>query len=217
MVTLEDVLAARERIRGDVEVTPCPRSWTFSDLCGSSVFFKLESLQRTGSFKERGAANKLTLLSPDERRRGVVAASAGNHASGVAYNAQRLGVKAVIVMPETTPLIKVAATKAYGAQVVLCGTVFEDAYQEARRLESEKGYVFIHAFDDDEIIAGQGTAALEILEQVPDLDVLVASVGGGGFLGGMALAVQCLRPCVRIVGGEWSALAKATAARSGGT
>ena len=141
MVTLEDVLAARERIRGDVEVTPCPRSWTFSDLCGASVYFKLESLQRTGSFKERGAANKLALLGPEERRRGVVAASAGNHAQGVAYNAQRLGVKSVIVMPETTPLIKVAATKSYGAQVVLCGTVFEDAYQEARRLESEKGYV----------------------------------------------------------------------------
>src|SRR5438874_1000873 len=171
MITLEDVLAARERIRGDVEVTPCPRSWTFSDLCGASVYFKLESLQRTGSFKERGAANKLALLGPEERRRGVVAASAGNRAQGVAYNAQRLGVKSVIVMPETTPLIKVAATKSYGAQVVLCGTVFEDAYQEARRLESEKGYVFIHAFDDDEIIAGQGTAALELLEQVPGLDV----------------------------------------------
>src|SRR5712692_4881789 len=136
--TLQDVRAARERIRGDVEVTPCPRSWTFSDLCGACVYFKLESLQRTGSFKERGAANKLALLTPEERRRGVVAASAGNHAQGVAYNAQRLGVKSVIVMPETTPLIKVAATKAYGAQVVLCGTVFEDAYQEARRLESEK-------------------------------------------------------------------------------
>src|SRR5438067_3510340 len=124
MVTLQDVLDARERIRRDVDITPCPRSWTFSDLCGASVYFKLESLQRTGSFKERGAANKLSLMSAEERRRGVIAASAGNHASGVAYNAQRLGVKAVIVMPETTPLIKVAATKAYGAQVILCGTVF---------------------------------------------------------------------------------------------
>ena len=216
MVTLQDVLDARERIRRDVDVTPCPRSWTFSDLCGSSVFFKLESLQRTGSFKERGAANKLTLLSPEERRRGVVAASAGNHASGVAYNAQRLGVKAVIVMPETTPLIKVAATKAYGAQVVLSGTVFEDAYQEARRLESEKGYVFVHAFDDDAIIAGQGTAALEILEQVPDVDVLIASVGGGGFLGGMALVMKSLKPSVRVIGVEASALAKMSAARKAG-
>jgi threonine dehydratase len=216
MVTLQDVLEARERIRRDVDVTPCPRSWTFSDLCGSSVYFKLESLQRTGSFKERGAANKLSLLTPEERRRGVIAASAGNHASGVAYNAQRLGVKAVIVMPETTPLIKIAATKSYGAQVVLCGALFEDAYQEARRLESEKGYVFIHAFDDDAIIAGQGTAALEILEQVPDVDVLVASVGGGGFLGGMAVVMKALKPSVRVVGVEASALAKMSAARKAG-
>src|SRR5437762_3472040 len=216
MITLQDVLDARERIRRDVDVTPCPRSWTFSDLCGASVYFKLESLQRTGSFKERGAANKLSLMSAEERRRGVIAASAGNHASGVAYNAQRLGVKAVIVMPETTPLIKVAATKAHGAQVILCGAVFEDAYQEARRLESEKGYVFIHAFDDDAIIAGQGTAALEILEQVPDVDVLIASVGGGGFLGGMALAIKSLKPSVRVIGVESSALAKMSAARKAG-
>jgi len=216
MVTLQDILAARERIRRDVDVTPCPRSWTFSDLCGASVYFKLESLQRTGSFKERGAGNKLALMSSEERKRGVVAASAGNHAQGVAYNAHRLGVKAVIVMPETTPLIKVAATRQHGAEVVLCGTVFEDAYQEARRLESEKGYVFIHAFDDDAVIAGQGTAALEILEQVPDLDVLVASIGGGGFLGGMATAVKALRPQVRVVGVEAAALAKMTAARREG-
>src|SRR5712664_2776121 len=216
MVALQDVLAARERIRGDVEVTPCPRSWTFSDLSGACVYFKLESLQRTGSFKERGAANKLALLGPEERKRGVVAASAGNHAQGVAYNAQRLGVKSVIVMPETTPLIKVAATKAFGAQVILCGTVFEDAYQEARRLESEKGYVFVHAFDDDEVIAGRGTAALEILEQVPDLDVLLASVGGGGFLGGMALVVKSLKPSVRLAGATAAAMAKMIAARKAG-
>src|SRR5207248_6740372 len=216
MITLQDVLAARERIRGEVDVTPCPRSWTFSDLCGASVYFKLESLQRTGSFKERGAVNKLALMTPDERRRGVIAASAGNHAQGVAYHAQRLGVKAVIVMPETTPLIKVAATKAYGAQVILCGTVFEDAYQEARRLESEKGYVFVHAFDDDAIIAGQGTAALEILEQVPDVDVLIASVGGGGFVGGMALAMKSLKPSVRVVGVESSHLPKMRAALDAG-
>ena len=216
MVTLQDVLAARERIRRDVEVTPCPRSWTFSGLCGAQVYFKLESLQRTGSFKERGAANKLALLTPEERRRGVIAASAGNHAQGVAYNAQRLGVKAVIVMPESTPLIKVSATKSYGAQVVLCGTVFEDAYQEARRLESEKGYVFVHAFDDDAVIAGQGTTALEILEEVPDVDVLIASVGGGGLLGGMSVAVKSLKPSVRVVGVEAAALAKMVAARNAG-
>src|SRR3954454_18609781 len=123
MVTLEDILAARKRIDRDVEVTPCPRSWTFSDLCGATIYFKLENLQRTGSFKERGAANKLILLSPDERRRGVVAASAGNHAQGVALAARRLGVKALIVMPESTPLVKIQATREQGAEVVLCGTV----------------------------------------------------------------------------------------------
>jgi threonine dehydratase len=216
MVTLQDVLAARERIRRDVDVTPCPRSWTFSDLCGAQVYFKLESLQRTGSFKERGAANKLSLMTPEERRRGVIAASAGNHAQGVAYTAQRLGIKAVIVMPETTPLIKVAATKSFGAQVILCGTVFEDAYEEARRLEAEKGYVFVHAFDDDAVIAGQGTAGLEILEQVADVDVLLASVGGGGFLGGMAVAIKSLKPSVRVIGVESAALAKMAHARKSG-
>src|SRR3982750_2207921 len=138
MVTLEDILAARKRIERDIEVPPCPRSWTFSDLCGATIFFKLENLQRTGSFKERGAANKIALLSPDERRRGVITASAGNHAQGVAPAARRLGVRAVIVMPETTPLIKVQATRDYGPEVVLCGAVFEDAYQHARKLESEK-------------------------------------------------------------------------------
>jgi threonine dehydratase len=156
------------------------------------------------------------LLSPDERRRGVIAASAGNHAQGVALAARRLSVRAVIVMPETTPLIKVQATRDLGAEVVLCGTVFEDAYQHARRLESEKGYVFVHAFDDDAVIAGQGTAALEILEQVPDLDVLVAAVGGGGWLGGMAVAIKKLKPSVRVVGVESSALAKMAAARQAG-
>src|SRR3954470_1306212 len=216
MITLQDVLAARERIRGTVPVTPCPLSEPFSELCGAQIHFKLENLQRTGSFKERGAANKFALLTSEERRRGVVAASAGNHAQGVAFNAQRLGVKSVIVMPETTPLIKVAATKAYGAQVVLCGTVFEDAYQEARKLESEKGYVFVHAFDDDAIIAGQGTAALEILEQVPDVDVLVASIGGGGLLGGMALVMKSLKPSVRVIGVESSLLPKMRAALDAG-
>src|SRR5947209_2721052 len=144
MVTYEDIVAARERIRGHVEVTPCPHSRNFSLLCGAEIYFKLENLQRTGSFKERGAANKLALLGPEERSRGVVAASAGNHAQGVAYNAARLGMKATIVMPETTPLIKVQATKRFGARVVLRGTSVEDAFVEARRLEQEEGYVFIH-------------------------------------------------------------------------
>ena len=216
MVTLQDVLAARDRIRGNVAVTPCPLSEPFSELCGAQVHFKLENLQRTGSFKERGAANKLALLSPEERRRGVVAASAGNHAQGVAYNATRLGIKSTIVMPDFTPLVKVQATKRFGAEVAMHGTSLDDAFVEARRLEKEKGFVFIHAFDDDAVIAGQGTCALEILEQVPDLDVLVASIGGGGWLGGMAVAMKSLKPSVRIVGVESAALPKMQAAYDAG-
>jgi threonine dehydratase len=216
MITLQDVLAARDRIRGMVAVTPCPLSAPFSDLCGAQVHFKLENLHRTGSFKERGAANKFALLTPDERSRGVVAASAGNHAQGVAYNAQRLGIHATIVMPETAPLSKVQATRSFGAEVVLFGNNFDDAFAEARRLQQEKGYVFIHAFDDDAIIAGQGTAALEILEQVPGVEVLVAAIGGGGWLGGMALAMKALKPSVRVVGVESSHLPKMRAALDAG-
>jgi len=176
------------------------------------IHFKLENLHRTGSFKERGAANKFALLTPDERKRGVVAASAGNHAQGVAINAQRLGIQATIVMPETAPLSKVQATRKLGAHIVLSGNNYDDAYAEARRLQQERGLIFIHAFDDDAIIAGQGTAALEILEQVPDVDVLVASIGGGGWLGGMALAMKSLKPSVRVVGVESSHLPKMRAA-----
>jgi len=216
MITLQDVLAARERIRGTVPVTPCPLSEPFSELCGAQIHFKLENLQRTGSFKERGAANKFALLTSEERRRGVVAASAGNHAQGVAYNAQRMGIHATIVMPETAPLSKVQATRKFGAEIVLCGSNFDDAYAEARRLQDEKGYVFIHAFDDDAIIAGQGTAGLEILEQVPGVDVLVAAIGGGGLLGGMALAIKALKPSVRVVGVESSHLPKMRAALDAG-
>jgi threonine dehydratase len=216
MITLQDVLAARDRIRGLVAVTPCPLSGPFSDLCGAQIHFKLENLQRTGSFKERGAANRLMMMPAEDRKRGIVAASAGNHAQGVAVNAQRLGIEATIVMPETVPLVKVQATKGFGAKVVLCGMSYDDAYAEARRLESEKGYVFIHAFDDDGVIAGQGTAALEILEQVPDIDVLVASVGGGGWLGGMALTIKSLKPSVRVVGVESSHIAKMRAAVKAG-
>src|SRR2546423_7019014 len=214
MVTYEDIVAARERIRGHVEVTPCPRSRNFSLLCGAEIYFKLENLQRTGSFKERGAANKLALLSPEERRRGVVAASAGNHAQGVAINARRLAIKAVIVMPESTPLVKIQATREQGAEVVLSGTVLEDAYLEARRLEKEKGYLFVHAFDDDQIIAGQGTAGLEILEQVPGMTVLVAAIGGGGALGGMAGAAKKKKPPVRGAGVEAKGTSKMQARRA---
>jgi len=217
MISVADVEAARARIARSIVVSPCSFSATFSTLTGNRVYLKLENQQRTGSFKERGAANRLMLLSPEERKRGIVAASAGNHAQGVAVNAKRLGILATIVMPETTPLVKVMATKGFGAKVILCGMSYDDAYAEARRLEAEKGYVFIHAFDDDGVIAGQGTAALEILEQVPDLDVLVASIGGGGWLGGMALAIKALKPNVRIVGVESSHLPKMRAAVDAGT
>jgi len=216
MVNLADVQAARDRIRSLVAVTPCPRSEPFTELCGAQIYFKLENLQRTGSFKERGAANKLLQLSPAERARGVVAASAGNHAQGVAVNAQRLGIKAVIVMPEYTPLIKVSATKSFGAEVILHGTSVDDAFVEARRLEKEKGYVFVHAFDDDAVIAGQGTCALEILEQVPDVDLVIASIGGGGWIGGMALVLKALKPAVRVIGVEAAALPKMAAAHAAG-
>jgi threonine dehydratase len=216
LINLQDILAARERIRGHVAVTPCPLSQPFSDLCGAQIHFKLENLQRTGSFKERGAANKLALLTQDERARGIVAASAGNHAQGVAVNAQRLGIKATIVMPETTPLIKAQATKSFGARVVFFGTSLADAFVEARRIEKEQGAVFIHAFDDDAIIAGQGTAGLEILEQVPDVEVVVGSIGGGGWLGGIAVAVKAMKPSVRVVGVESALVQKMRAALDAG-
>jgi threonine dehydratase len=216
MVTLADVQAARARIRDLIAITPCPIADNFTEICGAQIHFKLEMLQRTGSFKERGAANKLMLLTPEERRRGVVAASAGNHAQGVAYNAQRLGIRSVIVMPETTPLVKVSATRQYGAEIILHGASYDDAYAEARTLEAKEGYVFVHAFDDDAIIAGQGTCALEVLEQVPDVDVVVASVGGGGWLGGMAVALKALKPSVRVIGVESAALPKMLAARKAG-
>jgi threonine dehydratase len=216
MVTLADVQAARERIRALISLTPCPLADNFTELCGAQVYFKLEMLQRTGSFKERGAANKLALLTPQERKRGVVAASAGNHAQGVAVNAQRLGIRATIVMPESTPLVKVQATRKFGAEVVLHGAFVADAFAEARRLEKERDYVFVHAYDDDAVIAGQGTCALEILEQVPDVDVVVASVGGGGWLGGMALTLKALKPSVRVIGVESAAVPKMRAAREAG-
>src|SRR3954464_15706903 len=216
MVTLQDVFAARDRIRGIVAVTPCPLSEPFSELCGARIHFKLENLHRTGSFKERGAANKFALLTPEERKRGVVAASAGNHAQGGALNAQRPGLQATIVMPEPARLGKVEATRKFGVEIVLCGNNYDDAYAEAHRLQEEKGFVFIHAFDDDAIIAGQGTCALEILEQVPDVEVLVASIGGGGWLGGMALAIKSMKASVRVVGVESSHLPKMRAALDAG-
>jgi threonine dehydratase len=206
LVTLQDVQAARQRIRDHVYVSPCARSETLSRASGCQAFLKLENLQMTGAYKERGALNKLLTLGATERGRGLIAASAGNHAQAVAYHAGRLGIPATIVMPEATPILKVANTRAFGARVVLTGSNYEEAFAEARRLEQVEGLTFVHPFDDPAVIAGQGTIALELAEQVPDLDAVVVPVGGGGLLSGIAAALKALRPGVRVVGVETEAL-----------
>jgi len=200
MVTLDDIRQARERIAGAVDVTPCIEPYALSELCGADLRLKLETLQRTGSFKARGAVNTLRSLTPEERDRGVIASSAGNHAQGVAYAAAITGAGATIVMPRTTPLIKIDRTRDLGAEVVLHGDGFDEAYDHARQIQEERGLTFIHAFDDDRVIAGQGTLGLELLEQVPDLEAVVVPVGGGGLLSGIALAVKALRPEVALYG-----------------
>jgi threonine dehydratase len=206
MVTLSDILAALSRIRGSVQVSPCPGSETFSQLTGNAVFLKLDNVQKTGSFKERGALNKLMTLTDAERARGVIAASAGNHAQGIAYHAGKLGIRATICMPLPTPLIKVSATRGYGAEVILHGTNYDEAYEEAIRLSREQQLTFVHAFDDDDVIAGQGTIGLELLEQHPDLDAIIAPIGGGGLIGGLACAVKEINRRVRIIGVQTSRL-----------
>jgi threonine dehydratase len=183
-------------------VSPCAYSETYSRATGLRAYFKLENLQMTGSFKERGALNRLLLLTAEERARGVIAASAGNHAQGVSYHATKLGVRATIVMPETTPLIKVVSTREYGAEVVLYGANYDAACDEALRRAAEQDLTFVHAFDDDAVIAGQGTIGLEILEQEPAVEVVVVPVGGGGLIGGIGCAIKSLQPSVRIIGVE---------------
>jgi threonine dehydratase len=205
-ITLADVLAARERVRGETYMTPCARSEMLSKLTGHNVYLKLENLQMTGSFKERGALNRLSLLTPAEAARGVVAASAGNHAQGVAYHATKRGVRAVIVMPLATPLVKVTATREFGAEVVLHGANYDEACDEATRLCKSEGMVFLHPFDDAAVMAGQGTIALEMLEQVPAMDAVIVPIGGGGLIGGMACAIKELRPGCRVIGVQTSKL-----------
>ncbi len=202
MVGLEEIMQSRERLGDAVYLTPCPRSEYFSKTCGLNAFLKLENLQRTGSFKERGALNRLATLGDKERAAGLICASAGNHAQAVAYHAGVLGLPVVIVMPESTPLIKVSNTRSFGADVRLEGTDFDEAYARARELEEEHGFTFVHPFDDPMIIAGQGTIALEMMEQQPALDVVVVPIGGGGLIAGIAAAYKSLRPKVRIVGVE---------------
>jgi len=204
MVTLNDVRSALDRIRGAIYVTPCTRSHALSELTAGSLFLKLENLQRTGAFKERGALNKLLTLTPEERERGLVTASAGNHAQAVAYHATRVGIKAEIWMPLTTPLVKVSATRNFGAEVILHGTNFDEAYQAAQKSCQEQHATFIHPFDDPQVIAGQGTLALELMEQVPNLEVVVVPVGGGGLISGVAVALKELNPAVRVIGVQTS-------------
>jgi len=200
MVTLQDVQEARARIQDQIYLSPCARSETLSRLTRTQAYLKLDNLQMTGAYKERGALNKLLTLSRAERERGLIAASAGNHAQAVAYHAGRLQVKATILMPEATAIMKVANTRSHGARVVLHGANYDEAYAEARRLEGEEGLTFIHPFDDPAIIAGQGTMGLEILEQVPDLDAVVVPIGGGGLISGIGAAVKALKPKIRVIG-----------------
>jgi threonine dehydratase len=195
-----EVRAAAAAIHGSVERTPCVHSRTLSGIAGCEIFLKLENLQFTASFKERGALAKLRSLTPGERAAGVIAMSAGNHAQGVAYHAQRLGIRAVVVMPRFTPTIKIEHTRAFGAEVVLQGETVEDAALIAHRLERERGLVFVHPYDDPHVIAGQGTTALELLGAVPNLDALVVPIGGGGLISGMSIAAHALRPELEVFG-----------------
>ena len=200
--TLDDIKAAAERIKGAVIRTPMMLSRTLSEIVDAEVWLKFENLQFTAAYKERGALNKLLQLSDSERARGVVAASAGNHAQAVAYHGKRLGIPVTIVMPVSTPMIKVTQTEGHGANVVLHGERFDDAHAHARELEATKGYVFVHPFDDVMVMSGAGTVALEMLEDAPDLDTLVIPIGGGGLISGVATAAKAIKPGIQVVGVE---------------
>ncbi len=204
MLTLQDIRDAATRLQGQVLDTPCVESKTLSQIVGAQVFLKFENLQFTASFKERGACNRLTLLTDTERARGVVAMSAGNHAQGVAYHAQRLGLRAVIVMPRFTPGVKVERTRGFGAEVVLHGDTLEESRAHAYALADAQGLTFVHPYDDEGVAAGQGTLGLEMLQALPDLDVLVIAVGGGGLISGVATAAKAIRPGIEIIGVQTS-------------
>lgn len=215
-VTLSDIRAAQRRITGRIVVTPCAESIPLSEITGARIFCKLDNLQRTGSFKERGACNALLRLTPACRRRGVIAASAGNHALGLAYHGKLLGVPVTVVMPDYAPLIKITTCQRLGARVRVQGKDFAEARAEADRLVAEEGLSYIHGFDDPDIIAGQGTLALELLKQVPDLDAIICPIGGAGLIAGMAVAVKSLKPRIRIIGVESKATGNFAAARRAG-
>jgi threonine dehydratase len=201
-LTYDDIEAAAERLKGHIERTPLRRSRTLSEITGAEVFIKFENLQFTASFKERGALNKLLALTPEERAKGVIAASAGNHAQALAYHGQRLGVPVTIVMPKATPTVKVEHTRRFGAEVVIEGESYDDAGEHAAAIRRQFDLVLVHPFDDLEVMAGQGTVAKEMLEEEPDLEVLVAPVGGGGLIAGAATAAKALKPEIRVVGAE---------------
>jgi threonine dehydratase len=201
-VSLAEIVAARARINGSVIRTPCPESAALSELTGAQTFCKKEFLQRTGSFKERGAQNALAQLSPEQVRRGVIAASAGNHALGLSWHGRQLGIPVTVVMPRFAPLVKVGRCRQFGATVVLHGDIFEDARSEADRLAQERQLTYVPAFDDPKVIAGQGTLAFEILEQVPDAEAVLVPVGGGGLLAGVATVLHALKPELQIIGVE---------------
>ncbi|CAB3623898.1 MAG: threonine ammonia-lyase [Achromobacter sp.] len=200
MIDIASIQTARENLRGQVLKTPFTLSRTLSDIFGAEIWLKFENLQFTASFKERGALNRMLTLSDEERRAGVIAVSAGNHAQGVAYHAQRMGVPAVIVMPRFTPTVKVANTRRFGAEVVLAGDTFDDAKAHGYELAKQRGLIMIHPYDDEAVIAGQGTVALEMLEDQPQLDMLVIAIGGGGLISGISTAAKALKPGIEIIG-----------------
>jgi threonine dehydratase len=216
-VTLTSIQAARTRIGEAIYVSPCQLSSDLSELTGLPLYLKLENLQRTGSFKERGALNKLLTLSEAERERGVITASAGNHAQGVAFHASARKIRAQIVMPLATPQIKVAATRGFGAEVILHGANYDEACEEALRRQLEEGRTFIHPFDDPEVISGQGTIGLELLEQVPGLEAVVVPIGGGGLISGVACALKETNPRIRVIGVEPEKLPSMLRAREAGS
>ena len=210
---LYDFMEARERLNTVITKTKLIYSNIFSNETGNDVYIKPENLQRTGAFKIRGAYNKIAKLTEEEKKRGVIAASAGNHAQGVALAAQKLGIKAVIVMPKHTPLIKVEATKRYGADVILTGEVYDEAYEYAKKLQEKEGYTFVHPFDDEDVIEGQGTIALEVLDELPNVDIILVPIGGGGLISGIASAAKLKNPLIKIIGVEPEGAASALEAR----
>ena len=212
MLKLEDFKAAKKRVDEVILETHLIHSDAFLVVCGNDVYIKPENLQRTGAFKIRGAYNKIVKLDDEAKKRGLIASSAGNHAQGVAYAANKLGVKATIVMPSHTPLIKVEATKAHGAEVVLAGEVYDDAYAKAVELQESEGYTFVHPFDDEDVMEGQGTIALEILDELPDTDMILVPIGGGGLISGIAAAAKMIKPDIKIIGVEPEGAASASAA-----